>query len=454
ETLRITDIRDKDAARFRFEGRTGLRADDHSVNPAKFIMYRPRAILDNPYGLSEIRSLTNILFSKNQFLRFLERHLERWGSGQFFLQYPDEKEGKRYANYQAWLLSEARKLRNQGVGVLPKGVVMEVMESAGAGTLFIDALTYLDDLIAIAFTGNNMSLKSPSVGSYALSENTTAVAKSEYELNDASGLSHACSTMTHRLSAWNFGNVPAPYVQLIHPSKYLPAQDAARREQVDHTTEAAPSQITLHQDSLPPILQNPVVQTTAKQFLANQQVALRDEFDELPGGQKNKTYTVKGVADIGILRQMQAAIMNSLHLPEDAAWEAYRQETGDIWEGQQQSIPLAFRHARQNAYQAGLDALAASDQSYTLAEYITKDDSRVRLNHDLMHGVIRPIDDPIWKTWTPANGFNCRCLKVPRRDGDITPDEDLPEVLPDRHFRGDNEDEEAPPATEGTRSWT
>jgi len=29
-----------------------------------------------------------------------------------------------------------------------------------------------------------------------------------------------------------------------------------------------------------------------------------------------------------------------------------------------------------------------------------------------MHGFIAPEDDPIWRTWTPPAGFNCRCTVI------------------------------------------
>jgi len=458
----ITDIRDKDAALFTINpgGRPpGLYHQTRKLDQDKFVMYRNQAALDNPYGVSELRSVVNVLFSKNQFLRFLERHLERWGSGQFFLQYPEEKSGKFFADYQSTLLTQARQLRNQGFGVLPKGVVMQVLESAGAGTLFIDALNYLDDLVVIAFTGNNMSIKSPSVGSYALSDNTTAVAKSEYELSDASGLSAALSDLARRVVLWNFAGAETfPYVQLIHPSKYLPAQDSKRIEQeaiqVSQTdaksenpkpakdTDDLVEQLAmiLHdsetdsQDDLPEFLLDPVIQQGAADFLANQQVALRDDFDKLPPEQQRRTYTIKGVPSLATMRALQGAVVNTLSQGEGPAWKAYALETLPVWDGRRASIPLAFRHARINAYMAGIETLVSSDPSYTHYEYVTRDDSNVRLNHALMHGITRPVNDPIWLLWRSPNGFGCRCLFRPRRGAISTPDDQMPDTLPDRKF--------------------
>lgn len=40
-------------------------------------------------------------------------------------------------------------------------------------------------------------------------------------------------------------------------------------------------------------------------------------------------------------------------------------------------------------------------------------DDRARPSHAAMDGRIYLTSDPIWKIWTPPNGFNCRCMKIP-----------------------------------------
>ena len=41
--------------------------------------------------------------------------------------------------------------------------------------------------------------------------------------------------------------------------------------------------------------------------------------------------------------------------------------------------------------------------------YRTVGDSRVRPEHAALNGVVKPIDDPFWKTYYPPNGWRCRC---------------------------------------------
>lgn len=51
-------------------------------------------------------------------------------------------------------------------------------------------------------------------------------------------------------------------------------------------------------------------------------------------------------------------------------------------------------------------------------EYSAVNDDRTRPAHAAMDGVRRPKDDPIWNTWTPPCGFNCRCTLIPIFKGD------------------------------------
>lgn len=46
-------------------------------------------------------------------------------------------------------------------------------------------------------------------------------------------------------------------------------------------------------------------------------------------------------------------------------------------------------------------------------QYMTVADERVREDHQPLHKVIKPIDDPFWNTFYPPNGWRCRCYVVP-----------------------------------------
>jgi len=96
---------------------------------------------------------------------------------------------------------------------------------------------------------------------------------------------------------------------------------------------------------------------------------------------------------------------------------------------------LVFRLHTNSAFSAGrweqAQRLEAARPGTIFGRLMTVGDKRVRHTHAEMHGIIRPIGDPYWRThWTP-NGFNCRCtvqivtLADLRRYGwSVTPDGD------------------------------
>jgi SPP1 gp7 family putative phage head morphogenesis protein len=64
-------------------------------------------------------------------------------------------------------------------------------------------------------------------------------------------------------------------------------------------------------------------------------------------------------------------------------------------------------------------------------------DDRTRANHAEMDGRIYLINDPIWDTWTPPNGFNCRCVLIPITKYEQFEVSDPPpaDCLPDEGFK-------------------
>ena len=45
-------------------------------------------------------------------------------------------------------------------------------------------------------------------------------------------------------------------------------------------------------------------------------------------------------------------------------------------------------------------------------QYIAVGDELTRDDHEALNGLILPINDPIWDTITPPNGYNCRCSVI------------------------------------------
>jgi hypothetical protein len=68
-----------------------------------------------------------------------------------------------------------------------------------------------------------------------------------------------------------------------------------------------------------------------------------------------------------------------------------------------------------------------------LLRYETVGDERVRLEHQELDDVVRPVDDDFWELYYPPNGWNCRCHVQQLDSGTITPLSKitLPDKMPD-----------------------
>lgn len=89
----------------------------------------------------------------------------------------------------------------------------------------------------------------------------------------------------------------------------------------------------------------------------------------------------------------------------------------------------AYNFARREFFLEDTETTPAMQYSAVL-------DDRLRPNHEKMHAKIFRSTNAIWDIWTPANGFNCRCLLIP-----ITKFDDwngiesrVPSAEPDRGF--------------------
>lgn len=80
-----------------------------------------------------------------------------------------------------------------------------------------------------------------------------------------------------------------------------------------------------------------------------------------------------------------------------------------------------------------VDFVDRSDAQPNL-QYVTAGDDRVREEHAMLDGIIKPIDDPFWDTYYPPNDFNCRCdvIQLPDDSDQISQraESDLPDIKP------------------------
>jgi SPP1 gp7 family putative phage head morphogenesis protein len=80
-----------------------------------------------------------------------------------------------------------------------------------------------------------------------------------------------------------------------------------------------------------------------------------------------------------------------------------------------------FRNFLQSAYNAGKYAQFQKGKQFRpVIMYDAINDSRTRPHHAAMDGFMALVDDPVWDTWLPPNGHNCRCtvMSLTRKQAD------------------------------------
>jgi len=140
-----------------------------------------------------------------------------------------------------------------------------------------------------------------------------------------------------------------------------------------------------------------------------QNVVIPEVFYQLPAEKRVQAFTVSGLAGLDQVQAVADAFARMAAeggtLGEFQKWAA-----GQDWSLPRHRLETAYRNAVQTAYQAG--HWRAFDESAEDLPYLMYDainDSRVRPSHLALDGVIRPVNDPFWKTHSPPLGNRCRC---------------------------------------------
>lgn len=67
-------------------------------------------------------------------------------------------------------------------------------------------------------------------------------------------------------------------------------------------------------------------------------------------------------------------------------------------------------------------------KEYEQLQYETVGDGRVRLEHEKLDNIIRPVNDKFWDIYYPPNGWNCRCIVIQTTGGVNTPKVNIPKM--------------------------
>lgn len=166
----------------------------------------------------------------------------------------------------------------------------------------------------------------------------------------------------------------------------------------------------------------------AVDYLANKVNLPTEHWYDLLGAAHARSLVVAGATKSALLTDMHGAINRAIG--NGTTLEQFRKEFDTMvathgWEyrgGRNWRSQVIYNTNIQTAYQAGryqeLNAMAG-DGVATYWEYRSKQDSRVRPQHQQWDGLILAADDPWWDTHFPPNGWGCRCRVWPRTAGDL-----------------------------------
>jgi SPP1 gp7 family putative phage head morphogenesis protein len=180
-------------------------------------------------------------------------------------------------------------------------------------------------------------------------------------------------------------------------------------------------------------------------FFRAKRIVSPSQFKKLSDTYKRKAFTVAGTHHLYALEHAKERIAQSLEL--GVAQEAFVNELSDLWstwglaETNDYHLENVFRTNVLGSYQEGrYEQLDATKEDRPFWVYRTVGDSRVREEHAVMDGYTARADDPIWDSWFPPNGFQCRCTIESFTEDEFTNDEmtlsEPRDVEPDEGFRG------------------
>lgn len=172
-------------------------------------------------------------------------------------------------------------------------------------------------------------------------------------------------------------------------------------------------------------------------------VKLPDEFYHgIPVAARSRAFTVSGLASLDQIDSVKSSLERATQ--SGATFEQWKRDAlanipqvAGLPPGRLDTI---FRTNIQTHYSVGRtqqQRLNKDNAPYLMWDAIN--DSRTRPSHRAMDNHIAPMDDPIWKKWSPPAGFRCRCARIALTNEQAiargyAPGTPSPQVMPDTGF--------------------
>lgn len=164
-------------------------------------------------------------------------------------------------------------------------------------------------------------------------------------------------------------------------------------------------QMMLHFDfNLPP--------SEAIAYLQSKKPEVLNELASLKHNIYNRVFTIKGIANVDLLSDMQKSL--SLALLQGQEFKEWKQNVQSLLT--QSNTPLNPKRLKQiyhqnilNSYNQGRKMTQDNLKGEIYYRYVAINDSRTRLSHKLLHNTILPREHSFWEKHYPGADFGCRC---------------------------------------------
>lgn len=147
-------------------------------------------------------------------------------------------------------------------------------------------------------------------------------------------------------------------------------------------------------------------------YLQSKKPLALDELATLKHHIYNRVWTIKGIANVDLLSDVQKSL--SLALLKGQEFKEWKQNVQTLLA--QSNTPLSPKRLEQIYHQNILSSYAMGRkmaQDHLKGEiyyrYVAINDSRTRLSHKLLHNTILPREHHFWEEHYPGSDFGCRC---------------------------------------------
>ena len=175
------------------------------------------------------------------------------------------------------------------------------------------------------------------------------------------------------------------------------------------------------------------------------------EFKAMTDRQRARAFSVAGIVEKDVLSSMQGTLQKAMTPPawtldqfSHALHERNIKYTGSAYRRDAAGELIAPYHAEtilrtnySEVYNLGRKELYEDPDVRDFVpayQYSAILDSRVRSNHADMDGRVFERGDPVWVSWWPPVGYNCRCTVIPVTSNQEYSVSTLPDASPDPGF--------------------